>query len=264
MTRDHQLQFVLRLSSPAPRVVGWAFVALLLPALACNTFFPPRPPVAWNTVADNVVIQAYSGGGMLYDPNPMPFAQLRGDGRFIWVVGGDNGRQVKVASLTTDQVRQLLQTIVDAGFFGWKDTYSPGIVYDAPSTCLTVSLTSASKSVCETLSGAPAKFHDLLSLLGSGAGAAGADFVPQRGYLKVTPVGASQAAGGPTVVAWPSQQLGLKLADVGQGQWITGDALRLAWSAVNANPLNPILQDGDTYYQAQLLVAGVTGIEPPN
>ena len=258
MSHRHRLTFVLRLSS---------FILLILPALACNTLFPPRPPVAWNAVANNVVIQANSGGGMLYDPNPMPFAQLRGDGRFIWVEGG-SGRRVKAANLTTDQVRQVLQTIVDAGFFGWKDSYSPGIVYDAPSTCLTVSLTSGSKSVCEMVSGAPAKFHDLLSLLGSGAGATGADFVPERGYLKVTPLGSGPApqgaGGGPLVVAWPSQQLGLKLAEVGAGQWIDGDALRLAWLVVNANPLNPVLQDGDTYYQAQLLVSGVTGMEPPN
>jgi hypothetical protein len=241
-----------------------SFVLLALPALACNTLFPPRPPVEWDAAANNVVIQANSGGGMLYDPNPMPFAQLRGDGRFIWVEAVGSGRRVKVANLTTDQVRQLLQAIVDAGFFGWKDSYSPGVVYDAPSTCLTVSLSSGSKSVCETVSGAPAKFHDLLSMLGTGAGAAGADFVPERGYLKVTPLGAGPAAGGTPAVAWPSQQLGLKLEDVAEGQWIDGDALRLAWSVVNANPLNPILQEGDTYYQAQLLVSGVTGIEPPH
>jgi hypothetical protein len=249
------ITFVLRLSS---------FVLLVLPALACNRFFPPRPAVDWNAVPTNVVIQASSGGGMLYEPNPMPFARLRGDGQLIWVEGNGSGRRVKVATLNTDQVRHLLQTIVDDGFFGWKDSYSPGVVYDAPSTCLTVSLTNVSKSVCETLSGAPARFHDLLGLLGSGAGVAGADYVPDRGYLMVKPLGAGPAQGGPLVVAWPSQQLGLKLADVGQGKWITGDALRMAWTVVNRNPLNPILQDGDTYYQVQLLVSGVTGIEPPN
>ena len=172
MNLIRHLKVVLRLSS---------FVLLALPALACNALLPPRPPVEWNAVTNNVVIQAYSGGGMLFDPNPMPFAQLRGDGRLIWVEGSDHGRHVKVANLTTDQVRQLLQTIVDAGFFGWKDSYSPGVVYDAPNTCLSVNLASASKSVCETVSGAPAKFHDLLSLLGTGAGASGADFVPARG-----------------------------------------------------------------------------------
>jgi|SRR5579859_3133921 len=250
------LTFVLRLATRS-------FVVFVLPALACNTFFPPRPAVAWNTTHADVVIEASSGGGMLFEPNPMPFARLRGDGQLIWVESSGAARQVKVANLTTRQVRQLLQTIVDAGFFGWKDNYSPGVVYDAPSTCLTVSLASVTKSVCQTLSGAPARFEDLLGLVGTGAGATGADYVPERGYLKVTPEGSGPTGGGPLAVAWPSQQLGLKLADVGQGQWINGDALRLAWTVVNKNPLNPILQDGDTYYQAQLLVSGVTGIEPP-
>jgi hypothetical protein len=65
------------------------------------------------------------------------------------------------------------------------------------------------------------------------------------------------------VVAWPSQQLGLKLGEVGEGQWVDGDALRLAWKVMNKNPLNPVLRDGDTDYQLQLLVPGVTGLEPP-
>jgi hypothetical protein len=248
--------FVLRLSS---------FVALVLPALACNTLFPPRPPVEWNNVPDNVVIQASSGGGMVYEPNPMPVARLWGDGRLIWAVGGyTSSRRVQIATLTPDQVRQLLQTFVDDGFFGWKDSYSPGVVYDAPSTCITVSLSSVTKTVCETLSGAPARFHDLLDRLASGAGAPGTDYVPDRGYLVVKPVGKALLPGGGLVVAWPGAKLGLRLADVGEGKWIVGEALRLAWGAVNANPMNPILQDGDVYYQAQLLVANVTAMEPPN
>lgn len=257
MSPSAPIRFVLRLSS---------FVFFLsLPALACNTLLPPRPPVEWNNVSNNVVIQASSGGGMLLEPNPMPVARLWGDGRLIWAASGNTGgRRVQIATLTPDQMRKLLQTFVDAGFFGWKDSYGPGVVYDAPSTCLTVSLKSLSKSVCETISGAPARFHDLLAELGSGAGATGTDFVPDRGYLRVTPLGPASGQGGSPIIAWPSQKFGLRLADVGEGQWIDGDAVRLAWGAVNANPLNPILQDGDVYYQAQLLVSGVTGMEPPN
>jgi hypothetical protein len=249
------LSIVCRLSS---------IVLFFLPALACNTLFPPRPPVAWNADPASVILQGSTGGGMLYEPNPMPFVRLRGDGQLIWVVGTGSGRQVKTAQLGSDQVRQVLQTVVDDGFFGWKDSYRPGVVYHAPETCLTVSLSSGSKSVCEILSGAPARFHDLLSWLGSGAGATGSDFVPQRGYLKVTPLGSGPAQGGQPAVAWPSQQLGLRLAGVGAGQWVEGDALRLAWNVMNNDPLNPVLQDGDSYYQLQLLVPGVTGLEPPN
>ena len=242
-----------------------SFVLFILPSLACATLLPPRPPVTWNNAANNVVIQANGGGGMLYQPNPMPVARLWGDGRLVWVVGGTSGgRSVKIASLTPGQMRALLQTFLDDGFFGWKDNYSPGVVYDAPSTCISVSLPSVSKSVCETLSGAPARFQDLLSRLASGAGATGADYVPDSGYLRVTPLGTAVGPGGGPIIAWPGERLGVRLADVGQGRWIEGEALRLAWGAVNADPLNPVLQDGDIYYRAQMLVANVTGIEPPN
>lgn len=255
MHRQGRLSLVFRLSS---------FVLLVLPALACS-LFPPRPKVEWNDAADNVVVQASIGGGLLFEPNPMPVARLWGDGRLIWVLSDNGGgRRVLVATLNPDQVRKLLQTFVDDGFFGWKDSYSPGQVYDAASTCLSVSLASVSKSVCETLSGAPARFDDLFSLMGSGAGATGTDFVPERGYLKVTPLGAALPQASSPVVAWPAGQLGLQLADVGEGRWIDGAALRLAWGAVNADPLNAILQDGAVYYRAQVFVAGVTGNEPPH
>jgi hypothetical protein len=238
-----------------------ALVILILPTLACS-LFAPRPTVEWDPAADNTVIQASISGGMVLEPNPMPVARLWGDGRLIWAESDAGGaRHVRVATLTPGQMRQLLQTFVDDGFFGWQDNYSPGVVYDAGSTCLTVSLASVSKSVCETVSGAPASFHDLFDLLAGGAGATGADFVPDRGYLRVTPLGTAPQTGGP-VVAWPAEQLKLRLADVGQGQWIDGDALRLAWGAVNANPLAPILRDGDDAYQAQLYVENVMGRPP--
>lgn len=242
-----------------------SLVLFLLPSLACSTLFAPRPRAEWSAGANNVVIQATSMGGMMPEPNPMPLARLWGDGRLVWVVGSSSGgRRVLVATLTPDQMRRLLQTFVDDGFFGWKDSYSPGVVYDAGSTCLTVSLITVSKSVCETLSGAPAQFHDLVSLVASGAGTTGTDFVPDRGYLKVTPLTGAPAAGSNSlVIAWPGDQLGLPLADVGEGKWVEGDAVRLAWGAMNANPLNPILREGDVEYGAQLLVAGVTGEEPP-
>ena len=246
------------------RPASLVLLVLVLPSLACSTLFPPRPPVEWSADPGNVVIWASTGGGMLYEPNPMPLARLRGDGQLIWVTFSGRRRRVLAGGLTTDQMRHLLQTMVDDGFFGWRANYSPGVVYDAPSTCLGVNLNSTSKTVCETLSGAPARFHDLLSLLGSGAGVTGTDYVPVRGYLKVTPLPEGAAPGGPQAVAWPSQQLGLRLAEVGQGQWIDGDALRLAWTVVNDDPLNPILQDGDADYQVQVLLPGVTEIEPPN
>src|SRR5258708_23727417 len=110
MKRLPSISFVLRLLS---------FVVFILPALACSTssLFPPRPRVEWNNGPNNVVIQASSGGGMLYEPNPMPAARLWGDGRLIWVVGDANGgRRGLIATRTPHPMRQLLQTLVDDAF----------------------------------------------------------------------------------------------------------------------------------------------------
>jgi hypothetical protein len=157
-------------------------------------------------------------------------------------------------------MRAWLVRIENEGFFGWNDLYSPGVVYDAPITCLRVSLTTTSKSVCEMLSGAPAGFDQLFAELGSGAGQAGADFVPERGYLTVTRLQSGPADG---ATDWPAETLGLSLAEAQGGVWIEGPALALTWQAVNAHSLSPLLREGDTVYQAKLLVPDVTLLEPP-
>jgi hypothetical protein len=251
---------------PSQRAAKLALVVLLLAQLACNTLLPPRPPIAWDPSPTALIVEAITGGGMLYEPNAMPDARLWGDGRLVWVAyAGSGAREVFTVTLTPDEMTEVLAGFVDAGFFGWDDYYSPGVVYDAPSTCLRVTLSSESQSVCETLSGAPAAFGRLYRDLAAGAGQAsrGSAFVPAQGYLNLTDLGS--AAPGGVSVEWPAADLGLALADVAAtpGQWIEGEALAFAWGATNANPLYPILHDGDHYYQVQLLVPGVTAMQPP-
>ncbi len=202
---------------------------------------------------------------MLYEPNAIPDARLWGDGRLVWTqYDGTGARQVLTATLTPDEVRALLADFVSAGYFGWDNHYSPGIVYDAPSTCLRVSLASDSHSVCETLSGAPRAFDRLYAHLAAGAGAAGTPFVPASGLLSVTALGPDLPVGS-AAVEWPAPTLGLGLDSVagGAGQWLEAEALTFAWNAINAEPTFPLFHDGDTYYQAQLRVPGVTAQEPP-
>lgn len=237
-----------------------------LVSLACNTLAPPRPPLEWDTSGGTVIALADTGGGMLYEPNAMADAVLYGDGTLRWVTyASGRARQVQVATLTPDEVRAVLAGFVDAGFFGWDPHYSPGLVYDAPSSCLHVTLSSGVHSVCETLSGAPRAFWRLYSDLAAGAGATGTPYMPARGYLRVTDFGPTPPGGNATFAEWPAAALGLSLADVAatDGQWLEGPALAFAWETVNAAPLNPLLRDGDHFYQAQLLVPGVTIMQPP-
>jgi hypothetical protein len=157
----------------------------------------------------------------------------------------------------------LLNEFVGAGFFGWDDHYSPGRVYDAPSTCLRVTLSSASHGVCETISGAPVRFRELFSLLASGAGQAGAPYVPERGYLLLTPLFGGPPGSSPA--GWSPDATGHSLAEAAAtgGLWLEGDALAFVWAVVNGNPLQPVFWDGESYYAAQLLIPGVTVIAPP-
>ena len=261
---------------PHPAGKGNSFIApisfislssLLLASLACNTLLPPRPAVEWDPQAETVIVEADTGGGMLYEPNALPDAVLLGDGTLRWVEHTNHGaRQVYTAALTSDEMTALLSDFVNAGFFGWEPYYSPGIVYDAPSSCLHVSLVSETHVVCETLSGAPRAFGRLYQDLASGAGhaAEAVAFEPERGFLRVTDLGPALPGGSTLTADWPASALGVGLAELtaSGGGWLEGEALAVAWNTINLAPLYPILRDGH-YYQAQLLVPGVTSIQPP-
>jgi hypothetical protein len=186
---------------------------------------------------------------------------LWGDGRLIWVEYDNNGgRRVLTATLTPLDMQQALQAIVDAGFFGWKDYYEPPYqIYDAPSTCINVNLTSTSKSVCTLMGNPPDAFYTLTSKIGKGY--LGSDLVPTTGYLQATPI-EGVSVNNP-ILHWPVDSLGFSLSETAAGKWIDGEALALAWQVVNTQPFNSIVQEGDTYYTLVLLVPDVTRQQPP-
>jgi hypothetical protein len=202
---------------------------------------------------------------MLYEPNAIYSARLWGDGRLIWLTYDSpiGARAVWTATLTPEAMTTLLQDFVRAGFFGWDDHYSPGLVYDAPSTCLRVTLATLAHGVCETISGAPVRFRELFSLAASGAGQAGVSYIPERGYLTLLPLGGRPP--GSLAAGWSPEITGLPLAEAAAtgGLWLEGDALAFVWQTVNASPLQPVFRDGESYYTAQLLIPGVTVIAPP-
>jgi hypothetical protein len=240
-------------------------IALLLASLACNALLPPQPALEWDQDPAAVIVEAHVGGGMLYEPNAIYSARLWGDGRLFWLTFGSpiGARTVWTATLTSEAMRDLLKQFANAGFFGWDDHYSPGLVHDAPSRCLRVTLAAAAHGVCETISGAPARFWELYSLVAAGAGQAGVPYIPERGYLTLFPLGGRPPDSMPA--AWPREVTGLTLAEAAAagGLWLEGEALAFVWEAVNANPLQPVIWDGESYYTAQLLVPGLTVIAPP-
>ena len=240
-------------------------LTLLLASLACNTLLPPRPAVTWDTAPAALIVQASNCCGLVpntFVDNYIPDAQLWGDGRLVWVETGSGGdRRVLTAQLTTAEVEAVLQSFVDAGFFGWQPSYADNSVTDMPSTCLKVSLLTSSKQVCEYYRGAPKAFHKLFADLALGAGQTGTDFIPQNGYLTAYPYLGTPAS--PPNWQWPGESVGLSLADAQNGLWVEGPALELAWSITSANYWNTLVQDGVNYYEVTVIVPGVSWVSAP-
>ncbi|MBL8057956.1 MAG: hypothetical protein JNK29_14725 [Anaerolineales bacterium] len=243
-----------------------ALLALSLAALACSTLFPPRPEIAWDPSPQAVVLRAANCCGMVpYEValNYIPDATLWGDGRIVWVELGAGGeRRVREGRLTPDEQRAFLDRIAAAGFFGWQSNYGDYSVTDLASQCLGVTLTSTSHQVCEYYRGAPAAFDDLYAAAAEGAGAAGADFIPERGYLIAQEQGGFISGSAP-VSHWPAVAAGFSLAEASAGRWVEGEALQAAWAAVNVSLWGQAVEDDGRYYRLVVQVPGLSQSEPP-
>ena len=171
--------------------------------------------------------------------------------------------------LSSTQLHDWLQSAADAGFFGWKALYkgnnSPT---DLPTRCITISLSSQDKKVCEYFQGAPEAYEKLYDQLSQGLGVAETPFVPQRAYLTahsfpkpdIGAEGASQAGKTPL---WNAKAAGISLAKAGDGVWLEGAALKQAWELVNQNPMAPMAVEDGQNYQITLQVPGISLDAPP-
>jgi hypothetical protein len=242
-----------------------ALPILVAAALACNTLAPPRPEVVWDPSSDAVVVSATYCCGLVppyYAENYIPAVTIWGDGRIIWAEEGRReGRRVREAMLTEAKLTELLQGFVDAGFFGWADHYADYRVTDLPTQCLRVELASASKQVCEYYSGAPPRFESLYSMVAHGVGLGGSDFVPTQGLLSVWPAQPPSNANPDAYVDWDPVAAGFSLSDVIGRRDVDGNALALAWRAVNRNVWFPLVRDGDDFYYVVVTVPGLSYVQ---
>jgi len=250
----HPPSFVIRLLLALP----------LLTSLACNTLLPPRPAVEWDHSPEAVVLRGTFCCGLVpqyYAENYIPEVLIWGDGRIVWVDDQASGtRRVSEGTFTEAELAALLQRFVDAGFFGWADSYANYNVTDLPTQCLHLNLLSVSKSVCEYYEGAPAAFHTLYAEAASGAGAEGTEFVPTEGLLTVFPAGDPSNLTSEDYLDWDPAVTGLSLADVTGAAPVDGNALALAWRAVNRSAWSPLVREGETFYY---LVVTIPGLNAP-
>lgn len=224
----------------------------------------PQPEVQWDPDPETQVVSATFCCGLaseLLKNNYLPQAQIYGDGRIIWTLEASDGkRNVMQGRLTSEQMAGLLQSAVNAGFFGWDELYTdPLSPSDLPSQCLSIQLVDQSRRVCEYYQGAPPAFHDLYDRLAQGAGASGTPYTPENGYLTAYPI---DKPDGPAQT-WDADGLGLSLAQAVSGAWVEGPALEKAWELVNDSPWGGITQEGEAFYQITLQIPVVSMYQPP-
>ena len=217
-----------------------------------------------------LVVRAYTGPavGITYDTNYfIPEAQIWGDGRIIWTEQG-TPRRVMMARLTTDQMRSLLQRIMqrimDTGFFNWEDSYGIGGSTNKP-WHLSVNLIDHAKEVVGHKGQAPDAYYELVSFLSDGAGITGSDFIPTQGYLTANcwPPSAEGEEIEPST-HWPDADAGFALDQVGNGRYVAGETLSFAWQTVNQNPTNPIfVKSNNQTCVIMVQIPGVSLYEPP-
>jgi len=246
---------------------GLLFILLLMLTTfnlaGCSLFTskPTPPAIEWDPSPEAVIIEAASPIKQYHASlspdlvrNYIPEGRVFGDGRISWAVYAEDGsRTVFEGYLTRDQMTDLLQDFVDAGFFGWKEAYFSKLPYDnPPSEYLTVNLTSLSKTVRVTMAQPPEGYTELFDRISTGAGAEGKPFVPQNGTLILEET-AEEA-----LITWDQETHPLALSQATAGIPLEGEALAAAWEIVNQEPLAPpVVEIDGKAYRFFLLIPGL-------
>lgn len=218
--------------------------------------------VQWD-ISPNALVIRLTGGLSIagsYNPNYyIPDMQLWGDGRIIWVKTDGTARRVFEGRLTPDQMKSLLPTIVDAGFFEWGDYYDALGGNSWTPRLWRVNLIGRSKEISEH-GAAPDTFYELRDYVKNGAGAVGQEFVPRQGYLTTSPF-----PGATSETLWPDAAIvGFTLDRFGSGRYIEGEALAFAWEAINKNPTAPVyVKSGGQVYVIMVQIPEISFNEPP-
>ena len=164
--------------------------------------------------ADLALVRVESDGGLPHPGDDLfPLFQLFGDGRVVRYEGEPGGRGILVqGKLDRASIADLLQRIVDAGFFDLKDEYVDPEVYDATYRRIEVCLAEAEKTVTVWMLMDVPKFdaaYDLI--LGYPLGET-SEYVPARGYLVVT--GYPRELGGEKAFLDPNSEVYKLLPDI--------------------------------------------------
>jgi len=203
----------------------WTVAALLVFCGGCRQ---EELSLEYDPSPGNLVVEMRTGGGI---PTPwvdgIPEFRLYGDGRVIKRPDGDERKPMVEDKLTPGQVRSLLESIRDTGFFGLNSEYANRKIMDGVTRRITVNLKEQKKEVRVYME--EVKEFDRAADAIMGYPLRGSrEYVPEKGYLlaqRSQPAPTDQPAPPELVALMPPAADLLAAADAGKPAEITGEAL---------------------------------------
>jgi hypothetical protein len=174
-----------------------------------------------------IVYSSYQAIAPVYNPD-VPVVVIYPDGTMI---KKQDPYQFTTGMLSRDEITGILQSMADAGFFGFKKEYSGGEAKPGGTTeTMTVNLDSGTYKVSAVGGSAPSGWNEIVETVTGAEPSAVKDYVPETIilYSKEAP----QVPQGAVVTPWPGQASDLAGATAENGQKMTGDSAASAWKTL--------------------------------
>lgn len=238
--------------------IPFSFVALIVGIILFFgfKFKSENPKVAWDTSPDNLVISYEFFIPRHIDYNYISDFRIWGDGYIVWVEHQPDGnRKVFEGNLSQEQLRNLIEQFVDAGFFKWF-IKSPNGSYE---DLIRISLINRNSSVQYDTN---RKIYELVMFIQSGAGSTPREYIPSIGYLYVVP---AKEAGLPEDIQpkhhWSSEIFGYELETIRNNPdngriEVTGKELLFIWEIVNSS--SAVVESNGKVYWIAVIIPKIT------
>jgi hypothetical protein len=202
-------------------------LAATLPATGCGG--KKTPSLSFPSSGETPVINysSYQAIAPVYNPD-VPVVVIYPDGTMIKKQGP---YEFTTGTLTRDQITGILESLENAGFFGFKSDYGGGESKPGGATeKLVVNLDSGTYAVSVAGGAGPAGWNDILNTITGAKASAEKDYVPSS--IMLYSKEESQVPQGAVVTAWPGQASDLAEAAAQDGQKLTGESAASAWKTL--------------------------------
>jgi hypothetical protein len=247
-----------------------AFVVVLI-AVACGggAVGEPTPSsvtptsLEYDHSAGVLIIEADTYGGLMPPPTAKHVAELSIYGDGLVVVGREEeglsvgtDRVVITGHLSEEELKRLLISIAEGGFFQLEDRYLPSpAAPDMPWRHVTVNLLDTSKTVSIypfDFADAPEAFWDVYNQVLEIYPSDGTVFTPTSGALTATDLGSvDDLPGGrqSQVAPWDTPLVGIDLAEATEGAHLEGEQYRVVEQYLLRYPPGQLFgsQEGQAY-----------------